>query len=410
MLKSLKIAVIHNLPSGGAKRALQEFCRGLHQQQHHLDLYIPALANEEFLPLTDYVQNTFTFPILRFRLWQTRLLPFVIQYLNLPRKLTYLHTLKHIYARMAQAIDQKGYDVAFVHHCQVVQSPYILRYLQTPSLYYCQEPPRRLYEPSLVRQEEKRLKQKIQNTWYAPVNRFYQHKMKQDDFVNTRSATLVLANSFYSRESIYRTYGINARVNYLGVDIDRFNIRKELQKEHVVLSVGRTYPEKGYEFIIQALARIPATLRPRLVILADMSDKTEERFLSQLAQQKNVAFTVQNVFCDDALVKWYNTAKVLVYGAYLEPLGLAPLEAMACGTPVVAVKEGGVRETVVDGETGFLTQRDPQEFAEKVQFLLENPDVRIQYGHQARQYVENTWTWERSVRELVRNLHNIRRA
>jgi glycosyltransferase involved in cell wall biosynthesis len=200
---------------------------------------------------------------------------------------------------------------------------------------------------------------------------------------------------------------MNARVNYLGVDVERFQVRKSIPKENIVLSVGRTYPEKGYEFLIRALSYIPEPLRPDLVILADMCDPDEERYLSRLARQKQVTFRVENVFSDTTLVEWYNKAKLLIYAAYLEPLGLAPLEAMACGLPVVAVKEGGLRETVRDGETGFLTQRDPQEFAEKVRFLLEHPEVRKQYGKQARHSVETSWTWEGSVRKLQKHFQRI---
>ena len=84
-------------------------------------------------------------------------------------------------------------------------------------------------------------------------------------------------------------------------------------------------------------------------------------------------------------------------------------EAMACGLPVVAVKEGGVRETVVDEETGFLTQRDPREFAEKIRFLLEHPEITLNYVQQARQHVERLWTWDQAVQELLQNFQCVLR-
>ena len=91
----------------------------------------------------------------------------------------------------------------------------------------------------------------------------------------------------------------------------------------------------------------------------------------------------------------------------MEPFGLAPLEAMACGLPVVAVKEGGVRETVVDGVTGFLTQRDPEEFAECIRQLLENHNLRRQFGEQAREHVRAFWTWERAAQDLLENFQRV---
>lgn len=406
----MKIAIVNNLPSGGGKRALHEFCCHLHHHHHHLDVYIPSLANEDFLPLAPYVQNVFSFPIPQFQLWRTRLLPFVIQYLNLPRKLAYLSSMRRLYARMAHAIDGNDYDLAFIHHCQVLQSPYILRYLRTPTVYYCQEPPRRLYEPECVRTTTLTRKQRIQRTWYAPANRLYAAIQKHDDYINARSATRVLVNSYFSRESIYRIYGVNARVNYLGIDGAKFCPAPAILKESCIITVGRTYPEKGHAFIIQALSHVPEHIRPTLIIIGDMRDPDEERYFSALAQEHGVSFQIQSGISDEELVNWFQRSLFFVYAPIMEPFGFAPLEAMACGLPVVAVKEGGVRETVVDGETGFLTQRDPCEFAEKLRFLLEHPEIASRYGQQARQHVQRKWTWERAVQELVQNFQRIQRT
>lgn len=403
----MNIAVVHNLTSGGGKRALHEFCCHLRQQGHKLDLYIPSLANEDFLPLAPYVQNVFRFSIPPFTLWQTRLLPFVLQYLNLPRRILYLRHLKQLYARMAHTIDRAGYDAVFVHHCQVLQSPYILRYLRTPSIYYCQEPPRRLYEPELAFPSTLTWKQRVQRTWYAPATRFYAAIQKRDDYVNARSATIMLVNSYFSRESVYRVYGVNARVNYLGVDVSKFCPNPTLPKEPYVITVGRTYPEKGQAFIIQALSYLPESVRPILIIIGDMRDPNEERYFSTLAHTHRVSVQIQSGISDDELINWFHRSQFFVYAPILEPFGFAPLEAMACGLPVVAVKEGGVRETVRDGETGLLTQRDPYEFAEKMRIFLEHPEIVTRYGQQARQYIEMKWSWEHSVQELLRNFQKL---
>lgn len=406
-----KIAIVHNLPSGGGKRALHEYTRRLKQHGYALDLYNLSLTDESFLSLLPYVNQIISNEIKAFHLIQTRYLPFVIQYVNLPRRIRYLHRLELLYRSIARQIDRQDYDLVFVQHCQVLQSPYILRYLRTPSVYYCAEPPRRLYEPAIIRPAFVTLKQKIQESWYRPANFLYQRKTRRDDYVNARSATLVLTNSFFSRESIYRVYGINARVNYLGVDHEKFvpPANSARQRDRIVLSVGRTYPEKGYDFMIEALSYLPQAIRPKLVVVADMRDPVEERYLSLLAQQKKVEYTIFSGISDEALVRWYQRATLFVYAPILEPFGFAPLEAMACGLPVVAVKEGGVRESVLDGQTGFLTQRDPQEFAEKIQFFLENPAMRREYGKQARQHVESNWTWEKSYEQLITHFESVGR-
>lgn len=398
----MKIAIVHNLLSGGAKRALHEFCKGLHRHGHTLDLYIPSLANEQFLPLAPYVQQVRRFPIVPFTLWQTRALPLVLQYLNLPRRLLYLEHLKTLYRSMALQIDNGTYDLAFVHHCQVVQSPYVLRYLRTPSVYYCQEPPRRLYEPAIPRPYTTvSLKQRIRKRWYAPANLLYRARVKHDDVRNARSASQVLVNSYFSRESIYRVYGVNARVVYLGVDSETFTPASEFQEPaRGVLAVGRTFPEKGYDFLIRALGHVPASRRPTLTIVADMNDPQEEAYLSTLAEQHGVNYRVYTDISDQELVHQYQRAALFVYAAVMEPFGLAPLEALACGLPVIAVKEGGVRETVRDGEVGFLTQRDPQDFSEKLLLLLDDAACCKQFGNAASAYIRQSWIWTRSIADL----------
>jgi spore coat protein SA len=73
---------------------------------------------------------------------------------------------------------------------------------------------------------------------------------------------------------------------------------------------------------------------------------------------------------------------------------------MASGTPVVAVREAGPCETVVDGETGFLRERDADALAEAVARLLEDEDLRERMGRAGREHAVRRWTWDRSVEQL----------
>ncbi|MEO8341995.1 MAG: glycosyltransferase family 4 protein, partial [Nitrospirota bacterium] len=96
-------------------------------------------------------------------------------------------------------------------------------------------------------------------------------------------------------------------------------------------------------------------------------------------------------------VALYNQALMLVFMPIMEPFGLVALEAMACGTPVIGVREGGVRESVLDGQSGILVDRDPTELAEAIDHLVQNPDVRNRLGRQAGVYVRSQWTWAQSI-------------
>jgi glycosyltransferase involved in cell wall biosynthesis len=106
----------------------------------------------------------------------------------------------------------------------------------------------------------------------------------------------------------------------------------------------------------------------------------------------------------DTLIRRYNEAALVLYAPIREPLGLIALEAMACGTPVVGVNEGGVRETVIDRFTGRLADRDPPAFATVIMELLQDPDLCKQYGYQGREYVLKNWCWDRAVAQIEQAL------
>ena len=93
-----------------------------------------------------------------------------------------------------------------------------------------------------------------------------------------------------------------------------------------------------------------------------------------------------------------------LYAPVLEPFGFVPLESMACGTPVVGVAEGGVRESVRHEETGLLTDRDPEHFADAILRLLNNPLLIDELGERGPDYVRNHWSWDASVVRLESHL------
>ena len=108
---------------------------------------------------------------------------------------------------------------------------------------------------------------------------------------------------------------------------------------------------------------------------------------------------------DEKLIKLYNQAKLVVYTPYLEPFGLIPLEAMSCGTPVVAVNDGGVKETVINGETGILTERDENVFAKEVVKLISNEKERKRLARNSIKAVNEYWTLDDSGKRLFNHLN-----
>lgn len=113
---------------------------------------------------------------------------------------------------------------------------------------------------------------------------------------------------------------------------------------------------------------------------------------------------------DETLLDVLNRAPVMIYAPRLEPFGLAPLEANACGVPVVAVAEGGVRETVVDGVTGLLVAHNPVAIAEAVSHLLADPPLARRLGANARQMVQSKWGLAAATDRIEQHLTRYARA
>jgi glycosyltransferase involved in cell wall biosynthesis len=226
------------------------------------------------------------------------------------------------------------------------------------------------------------------------------------DKTNSFYSDYTLSNSYFSRESILRTYGINSYVSYLGVDPEMFK-PLEVPEEKFILSVGTFTPEKGHGFLVESLAMIDPELRPKLIVVSNSSYPPWKNHLEKHAAELNVEMEILSLINDDELAILYNQAELVVYSPYLEPFGLVPLESMACGTPVVAVKEGGVRETVIHKKTGLLIDRDEELFGEAVTKMLSKDYKRYNMGKNAIKTVENYWTLDHAGERLLKHLKRV---
>lgn len=173
---------------------------------------------------------------------------------------------------------------------------------------------------------------------------------------------------------------------------------------HIVVYVGRILPRKGIDNIIEGMAHLAKHYpgRADLIIVGGetdqaMPDNDEEMGrLAELARSLSIAdrvkFTGRRP--QHTLRQYYSAADVCVTTPWYEPFGMVPLEAMACGTPVIAAAVGGLKYSVVDQVTGFLVPpKNPEALAEKLSVMLEHDDLRRQQSIKARQRVEQWFTW-----------------
>jgi D-inositol-3-phosphate glycosyltransferase len=181
--------------------------------------------------------------------------------------------------------------------------------------------------------------------------------------------------------------------------------------EHVVLQLGRLVPRKGVDTVIEAIGRLRRThdLKARLLIVggserqADPARDPEVQRLMDVAKASGVREQVTFVGRRDRheLATYYGAADVFVSTPWYEPFGITPLEAMACGTPVVGSDVGGLRYTIRDGETGFLVPpRDPDVLAHRLDKLLSEPSLRARFAAKGMERVRSTFTWRHVAKRL----------
>ena len=225
------------------------------------------------------------------------------------------------------------------------------------------------------------------------------------ELVNAAAFDRILVNSLFSRESLLRAYGLDAEVCYLGADVHHF-VDRGLPRDHCVVGLGAFSPEKNLSLVVESIALLPEP-RPELIWIGNTAYANEIKRIQALADARGVRFTPQLRIPDDEVIATLNRAAVMVYAPRLEPFGLAPIEAGACGVPIVAVAEGGVRETVIDGRTGILAVSDPQAIADAVGTLLADPDAARRMGQAGRVNAERNWSHEQATDRIERALQRV---
>ena len=398
----MKIAVFHNLPSGGAKRALYGSVRHLVNSGHSVDVFVPSTAEEAFLSLKNIGANVTVSPVKRTLFGSlysfARYIP--------PMEIS-LRDLERTQKDIAQTINNGEYDIVLSEQDRFTMSPFFLKFVKKPTVYFCQQPSR-FHEQVLLNVKKAAGYKDNLNPLRRWIRRQFAKRLPRIDRENASYAKYVLVNSYFSRESVLRSYGLNSYVSFLGVDTEVFK-PSDAPREGYVLSVGECAPKKGFDFIIRSLALVPLGTRPKLVLVCNSVDLVWKEHLERLATKLGVSVEIKTLVDDEEIVALYNRATLVLYAPYLEPFGLVPIEAMACGTPVVAVREGGVRESVVHNETGILTERDERMFSEAVSNLLADAKRRKAMGKKAIEVVRGFWTLDHAGQRLLGHLERAKK-
>lgn len=198
-----------------------------------------------------------------------------------------------------------------------------------------------------------------------------------------------------------------------GVDLDLFTGSGPADKRnrtHRILSVGRLVPRKGVDVVIRALPLLMDAGFSDVELLivggggdatATESDAEARRLLAiaaELGVREHVIFRGQ--VPREAMPEIFRSADAVACTPWYEPFGIVPLEAMACGVPVVASAVGGLRDTVVDGGTGLhVPPLDPGATAAALARLLSDKGLREELGRAGQQRARARYSWDRVAAE-----------
>ncbi|MFI9454748.1 glycosyltransferase [Amycolatopsis sp. NPDC052450] len=195
-----------------------------------------------------------------------------------------------------------------------------------------------------------------------------------------------------------------------GVDLNKFTPdgeRAPRTAAHRIVSVGRLVPRKGFDLAIAALASLPDT---ELVIAGGpdsgpLTEAPEVRRLLAIADRLGVTDRVRlpGLVSREQMPALLRSADAVVCTPWYEPFGIVPLEAMACGVPVVATAVGGLTDTVVDGVTGLLVPpRNPKELAGALRRLLNDASACESFGIAGADRVRARYSWDRVAADTLR--------
>jgi glycosyltransferase involved in cell wall biosynthesis len=184
------------------------------------------------------------------------------------------------------------------------------------------------------------------------------HRIRQWDARTAHGPDLMIAISDFVARRIEKVYGRKSRVIYPPVDIDRFSLRKD--REEYYLTASRMVPYKRIDMIVEAFLNMPER---KLVVIGDGPEFKKAKRIAR--GRPNIELLGYQ--SDEVLREKMQSARAFVFAAR-EDFGIIPLEAQACGTPVIAFGGGGAMETVVDGETGvFFEDQTPESLCETVE-------------------------------------------
>jgi D-inositol-3-phosphate glycosyltransferase len=258
-----------------------------------------------------------------------------------------------------------------------------------------------------------------------------ERRIEGEELVMAQADLLVAATPLERAQMVW-LYGADAQkiaVVPCGVDLSLFRPIPSAEAKgmlglpdssRIILFVGRIEPLKGIETLLRAIALIAPQIPHwqedlRVIIIGGAPGVGIDKVNSELARLERLRarlgleelVTFQGAEDQDRLVYYYAAAEMVVMPSHYESFGMVALEAMACGTPVVASKVGGLSYNVQDGSTGFLVPGgDPEALATRIWCLLTDSDLRKRLGQQAAAWAQR-YSWPVVADQIVEQFERV---
>ncbi len=251
-----------------------------------------------------------------------------------------------------------------------------------PCVWYCHCLTRWLHEPGMYRE----IAEGSRVSRLAPA---YHRLFRRMELAAARRMAAICCNSEHTRSKLERHLGIKgARVVYPGIDLAR--ARNEGFGDFV-LYPSRLYPHKRAHLAVEAARRLP---KVKFRIIGEGPELGRLQAMARGLKNVEILPPVPDIYDQ------YARCLAVMYFPHDEDFGLVPVEAMACGKPVVAADEGGIRETVLDGRTGYLVKADDLDgIVRRIETLAGDRNLLKRMGAGAREHAQK-YSWERFAREF----------
>lgn len=257
---------------------------------------------------------------------------------------------------------------------------------------------------------------KLLNVWGSDVYDFpKQSKIKKQILVKNLNSYKAIASTSHCMAKEIEQYLMKNQEIYItpfGVDIEKFkNLNLERKENKIIIGIVKTLePKYGVEYLIRAIKELEKTLDKEIFERIEVKIYGRgylRESLENLAKELNIKEKIrfEGYILNSEVPKAINEMDIFVVPSILdsESFGVAAVEAMACEVPVVVSDADGLKEVVVDNETGFIvSKKDYKAIAEKIKVLVNNKELRKKLGRAGRKRVIELYEWNDNVENMIK--------